>query len=156
MVGIKNYLDQLGLIYYGLIALPLVLFPVVYLPIKEEVVSGFGESSGALYYLAALLLFLVVVFARRLYRRSLSVIKLDWSLDDKLSAYRKASMTFYFLGMISCLVSVGLLMFTEHLLFVASYPVLLLVLSLYRPSIERLKRELPLSKEDLAMIDDQG
>ncbi len=152
---LKNYIDQLNLIYYGLIALPLVLFPVVYLPMKEGVVVEFGEDSGILYYLAAILLFMVIVFARRLFRRSLNTIDISWQLGKKLTAYRKASVVFYSLGLFACLVSVGLLMFTRHQLFVATYPILLLVLSFYRPTIERLKRDLPLTKEDLSVIEDQ-
>jgi hypothetical protein len=153
-ISTKNYLDRLNLIYYGLIALPLVLFPVVYLPMKEGVSTSF-DQGGILYYLAGLLLFLVIFFARRLFQRSLKVIETDWMLEQKLQAYSKASVIFYILGMVSCMISVGLLMFTKHQLFVATYPILLLILSFFRPTLERLKRDLPLTKEDLAVIGDQ-
>ena len=151
---IKQYLERLNLIYYGLIALPLVLFPVVYLPMKEGISTGLDEG-GFLFYLAATLLFLVIYFARRLFRRSLKVIAIDWQFADKLQAYRRASIIFYIFGLVSCLISVGLLMFTKHQLFVATYPVLLLILSFYRPTVERLKRDLPFTEKDLSMIDDQ-
>ena len=151
---IKQYLERLNLIYYGLIALPLVLFPVVYLPIKEGVSTGF-DDGGFLFYLAAVLLFLVIYAGRRLFKRSISVISADWPFDNKLLAYRKASITFYIFGLISCMVSVGLLMFTEHQLFVATYPILLLILSFYRPTVERLKRDVPLTEKDLTMIGNQ-
>jgi hypothetical protein len=101
-------------------------------------------------------LFLVIFFGRRLFRQNLSVIRVDWVLQDKLRAYRKALLIFYLLGMFSCLVSVGLLMFTRHQLFVATYPVLLLILSLYRPTIDRMRKEIPLSEKDLSVIQDQG
>lgn len=149
----RDYLERLNLIYYGLIALPLVLFPVVYLPIKDSISTGIDKGS-LLLYLAALLLFLVIYFARRLFRRNLSVIQIEWQLSKKLMAYRKASVIFYLFGLISCLVSVGLLMFTNHQLFVATYPVLLLILSFYRPTLERLKRDLPLTEKDLSVIND--
>ena len=148
---IKEYLDKLNLIYYGLIALPLVLFPVVYLPIKEGVSTGL-EQIGILHYLAGLLLFAVVFFGRRLFNRNLKVINMDWPLPQKLQAYRKASVVFYVQGMVVCLISVALLLFTRHQLFVATYPILLLILSFYRPTIQRLKRDLPLTEKDLAMI----
>jgi hypothetical protein len=154
--GIKPYIEQLNLIYYSLLALPLVLFPVVYLPIKESTTSTFDQAPAALYSLAAILLFMVIFFGRRLFRQNLSVIRVDWVLQDKLRAYRKALLIFYLLGMFSCLVSVGLLMFTRHQLFVATYPVLLLILSLYRPTIDRMRKEIPLSEKDLSVIQDQG
>jgi hypothetical protein len=150
-VVIKEYLDKLNLIYYGLIALPLVLFPVVYLPIKEGVFTGL-DQIGILHYLAGLLLFVVVFFGRRLFSRNLKVINSDWTLLQKLQAYRKASIIFYVQGMVACLISVALLLFTRHQLFVATYPILLLILSFYRPTIQRLKRDLPLTEKDLAMI----
>jgi hypothetical protein len=150
-IVIKEYLDKLNLIYYGLIALPLVLFPVVYLPIKEGVFTGL-DQIGILHYLAGLLLFVVVFFGRRLFSRNLKVINSDWTLLQKLQAYRKASIIFYVQGMVACLISVALLLFTRHQLFVATYPILLLILSFYRPTIQRLKRDLPLTEKDLAMI----
>ncbi len=152
--AIKDYIDKLNLIYYGLIALPLVLFPVVYLPIKEGILTDF-EQSSVLHYVAALLLFLVVYFARRLFKRNIALIDIDWTFEKKLQGYRKASVIFYALGMVSCMVSVGLLMFTEHQLFVATYPILLLILSFYRPTLERLKRDLPLTEKDLTVISNQ-
>lgn len=153
--GIRNYIEKLGLIYFGFIAVPLVLFPVVYLPIKDGELLGYDADPATLFYVTGLMLFLVIFFARRLFKRNLAVISADWPLSDKLSAYRKASIVFYTLGLVACLVSVGLLKLTRHQLFVATYPFLLLILSLYRPTIERLKRDLLLTEKDLSVIDNQ-
>lgn len=154
--GIKPYIEQLNLIYYSLLSLPLLLFPIVYLPIKDSTTSTFDQAPAALYGLAALLLIMVILFGRRLFRQNLSVIRIEQALQYKLRAYRKALLIFYLLGMVSCLVSVGLLLFTRHQLFVATYPVLLFILSLYRPTVERMKKEVPLTEKDLSVIHDQG
>jgi hypothetical protein len=154
---VKDYLEQLNLIYYAFIGLPLILFPMVYLPLKDELVTDtmFQDLISFPYFAAVLLLFLTVYFARRLFRSNLLVISEDWTFSKKLRCYRKISIVFYSFGLISGLVSVGLLMFTRHQLFVASYPILLLIMSLYRPTIERLKRELPFTNKDLRMISEQ-
>ncbi len=147
---IKEYLERLGLIYYGLIAPPLLLFPAVYLPLKDGVLQTSTQVSfwvNALYYVAGLLLFLVVFFARRLFKRNLAVITRDWPFEQKLNCYQRASLIFYIFVLISSLSSVGLLFITEHQLFVATYPILLLLISLYRPTVQRLRRELPLGEK---------
>lgn len=156
---IKEYMERLGLIYYGLIAPPLLLFAVVYLPLKDGVLKTPFQQyfwENALYYVAGLLLFLLVFFARRLFKRNLRVITGDWSFEQKLKGYQRASVLFYVFGFISGLSSVFLLFISEHQLFVATYPILLLLVSLHRPSIQRLKRELPLSEKELTMIKHEG
>lgn len=152
-------MERLGLIYYSLIAPPLLLFAVVYLPLKDGVLKTPSQQflwESALYYVAGLLLFLLVFFARRLFRRNLRMITGDWSFEQKLKGYQRASVLFYVFGFISSLSSVFLLFFSEHQLFVATYPILLLLVSLYRPTIQRLKRELPLSEKELTMIKNEG
>ncbi len=155
---IKQFLDQLTLIYYGFLALPLLLFPIVYLPIKDilDTENLLNTSAGIIYSLVALLLFLLIYLSRRRYLKHLEKIASTWKIDRKLVAYRRGSIFFFALGMVVSLISVIFLMITHHQLFVATYPILLLILSLYRPTIQRLKRELPLSKEELSMIDNHG
>ena len=156
---IKKYMERLGLIYYGLIAPPLLLFPVVYLPLKDGALKTSSQQffwENASYYVAGLLLFLLMFFARRLFKRNLRVITGNWSFEQKLKGYQRASVQFYVFGFISCLSSVFLLFISEHQLFVATYPILLLLVSIYWPTIQRLKRELPLSEKELTMIKNEG
>lgn len=154
---IKQFLDQLTLIYYGFLALPLLLFPIVYLPIKDTLDTGYllNNNTGIIYCLVALLLFFGIYLFRRQYLKNLKLIPSIWKIERKLVAYRRGSVYFFAIGLTVSLISVVLLMTTHHQLFVATYPILLLILSLYRPTIQRLKRELPLSKEELSMIDNQ-
>jgi len=152
---IEKYLEQLNQIYFGLISLPLLLFPLVYLPIKDIPSMPLRDNlSGkfSLIWVVALLLFLTMLFARRLFRRSLLVISVNWPLKEKLQAYKRSLVIFYSFGLLASLCSVLLLFITKHQLFVATYPFLLLLISLYRPTVQRLKRELPLSEKELAMI----
>ena len=109
-----------------------------------------GEYT--LIWVVALLLFLTMLFGRRLFRRSLLVISVNWPFEEKLKAYKRSLVIFYSFGLLTSLCSVLLLFITKHQLFVATYPVLLLLISLYRPTLQRLKRELPLSEQELAMI----
>ncbi|GJM27960.1 MAG: hypothetical protein DHS20C17_05950 [Cyclobacteriaceae bacterium] len=154
---VKDYLEQLNLIYYAFIGLPLVLFSVVYLPLKDGLIDdALNQGNSISYFTAGLLLFVVLYFARRLFRRNLKVITIEWSFNQKLKAYRKISIIFYGFGLFSSLVSIGLLLITKNQLFVATYPILLLVLSLYRPTIERLKKELPLTEKELSMVNHKG
>lgn len=149
----KDFVEQLGLIYYGLIALPLLLFPLVYLPIKDRVLSS--SPQAGLYFAIGLILILVLFLGRRQFLKNLTSISRNWPWERKLSDYRRSSVIFYAIGLISSMFSIALLWLTNHLLFVAIYPILLLVMSIYRPTVERLKRELPLTEEELSMINDQ-
>jgi len=155
--AIKDYLDKLAFTFYAFLALPLLLFPMVYLPIKDALVTTnlFQDAQGLAYCLVAGLLLASLYFAHRLYRRNLTVISVQWPIAKKLQAYRRVSVVFYGFGLVASLLSVMLLWVTRHQLFVACYPILLLILSFYRPTIQRLKRELPLSEEDLSVINDQ-
>ena len=153
--GINQYLERLTQIYFGLISLPLLLFPVVYLPMKDSPLNSFSSTSiweNTLYCTIFLLLVLVIFFARRLFKRSLGVISDEWILAQKLKGYRRTSIIFYLFCLVASIIAVILLLITEHQLFVACYPVLLLLVSFYRPTIQRLERELPLNKEELTMI----
>jgi len=152
---IEIYLEQLNQIYFGLISLPLLLFPLVYLPIKDVPSMPLRDNlSGefTLIWVVALLLFFTMLFGRRLFRRSLSVISVNWPFKKKLQAYKQSLVIFYSFGLLTSLCSVLLLYITKHQLFVATYPILLLLISLYRPTVQRMKRELPFSEEELAMI----
>jgi hypothetical protein len=155
--SVKEYLEKLNRTYFGFIALPLLLFPIVYLPLKDSALAFGGDRTIELiYYLAALLLYANLYFGWYLYKRELGLITKDWSWDKKLQAHKKASIILYGFGLISSLFSVALLLLTRHQLFVATYPILLLVLSFYRPTARRMKRELPLTEEELTMFKDKG
>lgn len=155
--SVKEYLEKLNRTYFGFIALPLLLFPIVYLPLKDSALTFSGDRIIELiYYFAALLLFADLYFGWYLYRRELVLITKDWNWEKKLQAHKKASIILYGFGLISSLVSVALLWLTRHQLFVATYPILLLVLSFYRPTARRMKRELPLTEEELTMFKDKA
>ena len=149
----KEYLEKQNQIYFGFLALPLVLFAVVYLPVKDHTLMSSGSGTLDLtYYLGSVALFALAYLCWRLYQSNLRRIEKDIPLKDKLKRHRSVSSTLYALGLLLSLLSIGMLWLTKHQLFVAIYPMLLLLISFCRPTARRLEKELPLSDEELAMI----
>ena len=153
---VYDYLEHLNQIYYAFIALPLVLYPMIYLPIKDSTLSKGEALPELVYYGLGLVLFIDLFFGWFLYKRRLRSIDKEWELGKKLKAHRNAALLFYTFGLVASLISVGLLWLTRHQLFVGTYPVLLLIISFYRPTVGRLKRELPLTDKELTMIKNKG
>ena len=149
----NEYLEKQNQIYFSFLALPLVLYPVVYLPLKDYTVNTSGDTTKDwIYYFAAGVLFAIGYLGWRLYKKNITQIDLNWPLEAKLSRYKSTSMALYGFGLVLSLVSIGLLWLTKHQLFVAVYPTLLLLISFYRPTARRMEKELPLSDQELNMI----
>jgi cytochrome b561 len=152
----KEYLEKQNQIYFGFLALPLVLYAVVYLPVKDSTITSTGNSTlDLIYYLGSVALFALVYLCWRLYQSNLKRIEKNRPLMDKLKRHRSVSSTLYALGLLLSLLSIAMLWVTKHQLFVATYPMLLLLISFCRPTARRLEKELPLSDDELAMIKDK-
>lgn len=157
--SIKEYFDQINLIFYAMIGGPMLAFGRVYLPIKDQVsfMEGRGFDMAFIVLCAAALVLVVSPFpAGKLFHKNLKQITPEGPLKAKLNLYKQALLVTFAIIMGASLIAIGLLFVTKNQLFVAVYALLLFFVSFHRPTLERLCRHLPLSEEELQIVKKQG
>lgn len=151
----KQIIESLNLLFYATVGLPMLLFGWVYLPLKDVLTWQESQALWHLgfwrYLLAAAMIVLAAADLRSTSRQFQQVSK-DWSLPIKLQHFTMVFRRSYLLVMLLSLFSVAVLYLTRNQLFVVVYAFLLFLVSLYRPSFQRMCRHLPLTKEEQKAI----
>ena len=143
-----DYFHILNIVFYILIALPLVGFCYAYL--KYEGQGGLLPTNyfSALHLLLILGTGLIIGFAFWWYRQAMQKVEADWSFQQKLQYFYYRIREKYALFMIAnSLAALGLYLTGEQL-FTAVYTVALVVFSLHRPTPRRVMNDLKLSRPE--------
>lgn len=156
----KNDLEEfdrrISLIFHGAIGLTLLPFVFLYLEFTHDgmkaLYSGYTFLESAI--LAGVAVIMFVAF--RSYRRNLSEIDIDTSLDSKFKQVFGIYFGFYLRLFIAGLVLVFTYWLTAASSMVIGYVVMLFLLSLHRPTRERFSRDLPLTKGEREFILQKG
>ncbi|MDH3710896.1 MAG: hypothetical protein OER04_13460 [Cyclobacteriaceae bacterium] len=151
----KEIVERLNILFYAMVGLPMLLFAWIYLPIKDML--SWQESQAILplgygSYVMAMILAAAAIWALRIPKNKFKQVQQTWSLNHKLQFYTKAYSKPFLSVMLLSLWSVVLLYLTRSQLFVVVYALLLFLVSLYRPSFQRICGHLHLSKEEQSVI----
>lgn len=143
-----DYFHILNIVFYILIALPLLGFCYAYLQYEAQGGLLPTQQFSALHLALILGTGLVLGLAFWWYRRGMQQVEADWSLQRKLEFFYHRIREKYFLFMIAnSLAALGLYLTGEQL-FAAVYTVALVAFSLHRPTLQRVIKDLRLSKPE--------
>lgn len=155
MTAYKKYLQSayeyfhiLNIVFYILIALPLVAFCYAYLQYEGR--GGLLPTSQFTALHAVIIggVALSIGLAFWWYRRAMQKVTDDWPFQRKLQFFYHRIREKYFLFMVANgLAALGLYLTGEQL-FAAVYTVALVVFSLYRPTPRRVTTDLRLTQEE--------
>jgi len=134
--------------------MPLLLFAIIYLNYyRDQVLVPINKPLALEYILIAIVCVLAALLAYYDYRKNLKLAIGEGRLRAKLNLWHQALVRNYlFMGLLS-FTAVVILYFSKSQLFVACYALLLFIVSLLRPTQQRLIRELKLKSEDLKMVE---
>lgn len=157
MEQVKHLIDRLSTFFYALVGLPMLLFAVVFLPIKDQLSwqTSQGIALEMLRYLVAVVLIVTAIWELRRSTARIKGITKEQDFISKIHEFVQISRRAYLWVLVLSLVSVGLLYLTQNQLFVVVYALLLFLVSLYRPTFHRIRRYLPLTEEEYGAIKDQ-
>jgi amino acid transporter len=152
----REFLEKLGLIFYATVSVPLFLFVITYLRLQSR--AGFqplilDENWVFLMQVVIILLALAAIFfAFFKFRNEIRKTFLLPSLRIRLELYYKASIGQYiYLAIAGMLVLAGIYL-TGNNFFVIMYMIILIIISLSRPTAFKINRHLKLNKEEREKI----
>ena len=150
----QTYLDRINLIYYALISVPLLLFAIVYLNYyRDKLLIPMNRPLAGGYILIAIGCVVFAGIAYYRYRKKLKMVIGEKLLRDKLNQWHQALLANYWLMGVLSLVAVAAFYTSKSQVFVACYALLLFLVSLLRPTQQRLTRELKLKSGQLETIE---
>ena len=138
--SITDYFNMLNMIYYVLVAIPLILFLIVYLDQKEILSdNGFLRSEQMYFKLAlALIVPLEVIAGELIFKNRMERDFSELFLQTKLHHYFQASLIGYAAYFTASLIAVVALYFFVEGLLVGLYMIVLFSFSLIRPTKKRI------------------
>ena len=150
----QTYLDRINLVYYALISVPILLFAIVYLNYyRDKLLIPMDKPLAAGYILIAIGCVIFAAVGYYQYREKLKRLIEEKLLRDKLNQWYQALLGNYWLMGVLSSVAVVALYTSKSQVFVACYALLLFLVSLLRPTQQRLIRELRLKSEQLKSIE---
>lgn len=138
--SVTDYLNMLNMVYYIDVAVPLVIFLVIYLGNKDNLsINGFLQPEALFVKgLIAVLLLAVIIGGEVTYKRKLSRDFSQLLLQSKLHIYFQASFIRYAAYLVGSLIAIaGLFGYMEGF-FVAMYMVILFAVSMLRPTKKKI------------------
>ena len=148
-----NYYQKFNNYFHGIIAVPLLAFSILYLEFDQgNLQPVFG---GREYYLESGILFLLsagyIGYMFKKLRISISNIE-SGSLESRLAIYSKISIRFYAMVTLPGAIAVLLMYLTGELSFSLIYILELFLLSIRRPSLTSIVRDLKLSGREKDIV----
>ena len=151
----EEYYNKLYIAFNGLIALTLIPFVLIFLDIEK---NGKSESILSENYTVALAVISSVLYASLVYyffyryKIDKSSIPSNSSLRKKLTQYYSISLKLY-LGLNSCcLLALTGLYLTRNFSFTIGYVLALILLSIRRPVLNTISKEIPLNDLELDIL----
>ena len=138
--SITDYFNMLNMIYYVLVAIPLVLFLIVYLNQKETLSDNGFLHARQMYFKLALVLIvtLEVIAGELIFKNRMNRDFSQFFLQTKLHHYFQASLIRYAAYFTGSLIAVIALYFFVEGILVGLYMVVLFSFSLIRPTKKRI------------------
>ena len=154
----EDYYNKIYIVFNGLIAFTLAPFVIVFLNIQKY---GSGEKlvTGQASYLLiiGLLISYAILFYVSLdnFKKGLLLIEKDSSLREKLDKYYSISLKKYSILNICCFLMVIGLFLTKYFLFTIGYILALIILSIGRPVLNTMIKEIPLSSIEIDILNNK-
>lgn len=147
-----DYFHILNIVFYILIALPLVGFCYAYLQYEAQGGLLPTEQFSIVHITIILGTGLSLAFAFWWYRRSLQLVDPDWPFQQKLEFFYHRIREKYALFMVANSLGALGLYLTGEQLFAAVYTVALVAFSIHRPTPRRVMDDLQLSKPERNLL----
>lgn len=153
---IDGFLNAMNVIFYLAVCVPLLFFVVIFLKLQPHggVSPSFEAGDSALHPILAIAVCLLAVPGYLIYKRMLRLHSIEDGLNQKLQMFKEAATKKYlFLFIGSCGANL-LLFFYEEQVYLMAYALLLILFSIDRPTVYRLKKDLLLTKEEKTALND--
>ena len=141
----KQYYEQLNTIFSALVAIPLLLFIWLYLEASGSNITPIisGNAYNVVNFISSIGIFILIGYTFYLFRKGTSQIEAN-TLQDKLQHYKKLSIKTYVLLNIAGAIAVAGFYLVVSNTFVALYVIVLVLLSLLKPTTHRIVKILKL------------
>lgn len=147
---IDQFLHSMNIIFYLAVCVPLLFFVLIFLDLQKKggVNPSFETGESILHLLLAVAFCLLALPGYVVYKKILTQHSVEDKLQQKLKVFKEAAIKKYlFIFMASCGANLLLFFYAEQL-YLMAYAVLLILFSIDRPTIYRLKKDLLLTKEE--------
>lgn len=154
----EQYYHMLQLVFNGLVAMMLVPFALLYLDIHSNGVEGTlvdDQTAFALKIILPLMSAITAAYGMKLFTKHLATAGEINKLRDKLVLYFNAAVWKYLTLEASLLFAVLGLWATRSSVFVVVFVIILVLLSLGRPTIRSIVVDLKLDKEEAKVLWDK-
>jgi hypothetical protein len=155
----EQYYNKLQLAFNGLVAVMLVPFALLYLDIHSNGAEEYPvdeKTAYALKILLPLMSAITAVYAMKLFTKHLATAGEIIKLRDKLVLYFNAAVWKYLTLSASLFFAILGLWATRSSVFVVVFVIILVLLSLSRPTIRTLIVDLKLDKEEAKLLWEKG
>jgi hypothetical protein len=146
----EEFLNKLRNIYYLLIALPMGLFVLIFLNMKDRlaVPEVNQDLAEMLLYVLSIIALINVASGYLLYYRNMKNLQISLSLKDKLQVFLNASILLYAALTAATLIIIAGLYITKNSIFAFFYVILLFLLSIGSPTYHRISRAVKLNQQE--------
>lgn len=151
----EDFNHKLNLLFHGMLALPLVAFVYLFLEIQHHDRQPVIADKGMILTLTIvgmIVAIVVAVYGYMLFKRGLRQVVQCETFREKLSAYLGISVKFYCFVGVSSILLVGGLYLTNSAIFIAGYVILLFLMSLNRPALQKYVQDMRLTRHQHDMI----
>ncbi|HET8859350.1 hypothetical protein [Marivirga sp.] len=151
----ESFFQSLQMTYYGLLAVPLFLFAIVFLRSENGNAKVIGipyEMEDTVAGITVILAIIEIVFLHLLAARQYKSASQMDDLIAKMRKYRSATMIKYVGLAIYQIITIAVFAMTYHKGMMGLFTGLLLYSSFFRPEIQNARRDLKLSKEEYQKI----
>ena len=145
---IDEFLNSMNIVFYLAVCIPLLLFIIIFLKLESHggISPSFESHDPVWHPVLALVILLISVPGNFIYKSRLRLLGGDDSLAIKFKTFKAAAVRkYFFLFLAACLANLCLFIFEEQL-YLLAFGALLIIFSINRPTVYRLKKDLPLSK----------
>lgn len=147
----EQELNNLNIIYYAMVGLPLLAFLYLYLNVNDGQVfiePLEAETEKIILIILPVICLMAIGFAFISYGKKISSANDLAKLDEKMKFFIRASITKYAAMEFASLVAVLGYFLTTHIIFTTIYVAILLLFSVNRPTKYRVKKDLRLKQDE--------
>jgi len=149
-----DFLNAMNIAFYWSVCIPLLLFVFICLELgtKGGISPSFENDDAVWHPFVAAATVMISLPGFLIYKHKLKNLFKDLPLTTKLNAFKSAAFKkYFFLFLAAGLANLCLYIFQEQL-FLLAFAVVLVMFSINRPTVYRLKKDLPLSDEERVSI----
>lgn len=150
--SINEFVQRLRLILYGLLALPLLIFVVVYLRTNKGEMLSPVVSENFIFPVTAILILIPVVsviLGYLVFNKRIRNVRHKKDLTSKLIYYHQTMVIKFSFLEIALILSIAGLLITADQLFIILFMIIIFNFSIVSPSVPRLLRHTKISREEI-------